>query len=239
MVAGKRQEALATMKTAFELDPKPTVDFHGELGEILFYGGQYERAIEHLEKIRYESTGYRSVLVAAYAETGQLDKARTLRDFVDADDAYDDANLRNLAFKRSIRSHYQSEDLDRLMRALAKAGVPEWPYGYQPAAETRLTNAELEKITAERTWTGQVFEGLPFVQQFLTDGRVAYRDHGSLLGGTAEIREDQLCTVFPAVMLGRESCGYVYRNVDPSADEKGDYVHVTIGNVYFFSVSPP
>ncbi|MFQ5786030.1 MAG: tetratricopeptide repeat protein, partial [Alphaproteobacteria bacterium] len=43
--AGRHSEALAAMETAFRLNPKPPPYFYGDLGWVLFWNRQYEKAI--------------------------------------------------------------------------------------------------------------------------------------------------------------------------------------------------
>jgi adenylate cyclase len=232
-VAGRHGEALVEMETAFKLDPEPTAEFHGEFGRVLFFDGQYQRAIEHLEKPLGLSPRYDTALAGAYAELGRTEKAEAVlsgpgrwRQFA------------NQAYFRTMWSHYQAEDLDHILSALDKAGLPAWPQGYQPAVDSRLDTVELEAIGAGKTWVGHSTVGGDFVRQFTNDGRVALRNQTTMLSGTVQIREGQLCIQIPSALLDRDDCGYVYRHDSGSAQEKNEYVHVTIGDVYFFSVSP-
>ena len=232
-IAGKHSEALTTMETAFRFDPKPTPDVHGEYGRLLFFDGQYQRAVKQLVKSRNISNRYDTALAAAYVELDRIPEAKAA-----LVGPFEWRPFANLAYFRILWAHYQETDLNHITRALAKAGVPEWPYRYQPAVETRLDTAGLKALTAGRTWTGHDYGGASFVQQFIGDGRVAFRDHVSLLSGTARLRDNLLCIRYPAAMLGREDCGHVYRQAGGSPQEQNEYVHVTIGEVYFFSASP-
>ncbi len=231
-ISGKHREAMAAMEIAFRLDPKPTVDFHGEYGRVLFFDRQYRRAIEQLEKARGLASRYETTLAGSYVETGRIDEAKAAMAAVRQWTPFD-----NLTRYRVLWSHYRAKDLEHIIGALAEAGVPEWPYGYQPEVETRLTAEELRKLTSDKIWMGRGFNGDEFVRQFTGDGRVAMRDRVSLLSGSVQIRNDLLCMQFAAALLARDDCGHVYRNVDGSTRDQNEYVHVTIGDIYSFSVS--
>ncbi len=64
------------------------------------------------------------------------------------------------------------------------------------------------------------------------------RDQASMLSGTVQIQDDLLCIQFPSALLERDDCGHVYRHAGGAQKEQNEYVHVTVGEFYFFSVSP-
>ena len=70
------------------------------------------------------------------------------------------------------------------------------------------------------------------------DGRIAFRGHASLLTGTFRIEGNLLCVHYPTTLAGREDCGYVYRTPEGATEGNKQYVHVSIGDIYYFSVSP-
>ena len=231
--AGRHAKALEMMQTAFRLDPKPPNYFHGELGLTLFFNRRYAEAIKHLEKTR-EAVPYDEELAMTYAELGRLDEAK-----VAVERLYENVPFANLAYYRALWAHYErKEDLEHLIGALRKADIPEWPYGYQSRVEDRLDSLALEALMSGRTWVGHDFSGAPFIQQFTDDGRIALRSRASLLSGTAQIRDDMVCIRYPAALLGREDCGYVYRNASGSPEEENEYVRVALGEIYYFSVAP-
>ncbi len=231
--AGRHAKALEMMQTAFRLDPKPPNYFHGELALALFFNRRYAEAIEHLEKTR-EAVPYDEELAMTYAELGRLDEAK-----VAVERLYENVPFANLAYYRALWAHYKrKQDLEHLIGALRKADIPEWPYGYQSRVEDRLDSFALEALMSGRTWVGHDFSGAPFIQQFTDDGRIALRSRASLLSGTAQIRDDMVCIRYPAALLGREDCGYVYRNASGSPEEENEYVRVALGEIYYFSVAP-
>ena len=234
VLAGQHAEALETMETALRLDPKPLAYFHGDMGLVLFFNRRYEEAIRHLEKTREAGVDYREELAMTYAELGRLDEAKAVVEQLHAVFPF-----ANLAYFRVLYGHYKrAEDLERVIEAFRKAGIPRWAYGYQPLLENRLDRESLEALTFGRTWTGHDSAGARFVQQFNSDGRFAFRSRASLLVGTVRLEADMLCVKFPAALLDREDCGYVYEDKGGSAENATEYVRVALGDIYYFSVAP-
>ena len=231
MLAGDHARAESLMKTAFKLNPKPPKHYDGELGIMAFFRRDYERAEKLLGEPDLEYH-YSKWLAMAKAELGKTAEARAQMDKI-----YKYIPFANLAYYRTLFGHFRrKEDLELLIAALEKAGVPEWPYGYQPLQEHQLDEKSLAGITFGRTWFGHDSRGNPFVQQFTNDGRVAFRGRASLLTGTVKLKGDLLCIEFPGAMLGREECGYVYRNPGEGSEQRIEYVRVALGDIYYFSV---
>ncbi len=234
MYAGRHGEALDAMQSAFSLDPKPPPIFHAELGRVMFFNRRYSEAVEHLETAQHAGLEWRDELAMSYAEAGKLDEANTtLRRL------YDRMPFANLTYYRTMLHNFKRrEDLEHMIQALAKAGMPTWAYGYQPTVENKLDSDALEKLTVGRTWVGRVFAGDAFIQQFNEDGRVALKSRTSLLVGTMRIHDDMVCIQIPAALLGREDCGSVYRNPGGTHEREDEYARVALGEIYFFSTEP-
>ena len=117
----------------------------------------YEKAIEPLEKAREASYFAREHLAMTYAQLGRLDDAKA-----------EISGLRpgtNLSFYRVSYAHYKrEEDRAHLLDALRKAGVPEWPFGYEGRVEDRLDGSALKTLAFGRTWVGHNHAGLQFIQ---------------------------------------------------------------------------
>ena len=232
--AGQQAEALAAMETALRLDPKPPAYFYGDLGMVLFFNRRYEEAIEQLEKTREAGVDYREELAMTYAQLGRLDEAKRM-----VENLFNMFPFANLAYFRVLYAqHKREEDLEHRIEALRKAGFPDWPYGFQPRLEDRLDRDSLEALTFGRTWEGHDAADARFVQQFNEDGRVAFRSRASLLVGTARLKDDMLCVKFPAALLNREDCGYVYRTPEDTPEGATAFVRVALGDIYYFSVTP-
>ncbi len=231
--AGRHAEALKAMETAFRLDPKPSPVSHGTMGWVLFFNRRYEEAREHLEKTR-EAIAWNEELAMTYAELGRLADAKAAMDGV-----YKDTPFANLTYYRAFYANFKrTEDLEHVINALAKAGMPTWPYGYKPGEDERLDGAAVRALALGHSWIGRDTTGARFFQQFTDDGRVALRSRGMLLTGAVQIDGDLLCIEIPGAVLGRRDCGYVYRNPQGTPQEHNEYVRVGLRAVYHFSVAP-
>jgi TolB-like protein/class 3 adenylate cyclase/tetratricopeptide (TPR) repeat protein len=232
--AGRHAEALEAMETAFRLDPKPPAYFHGDLGVVLFFNRRYGEAVGHLEKTREAGVDYREELAMTYGALGRLGEAKAVVERIT-----ETMPFANLAYYRVIYAHHKrEEDLEHRLEALRTAGVPAWAYGYQPRLEDRLNRDSLEELTFGRTWAGYDSAGAQFVQEISEDGRIAFRSRASLLVGTARLKTDMLCVKFPAALLDREDCGYVYRTPGDTPEGATEFVRVALGDIYHFSVAP-
>ncbi len=233
MLAGEHAKAESLMQSAFKLNPRPPDYYNAELGIMAFFRQDYERAQKLLGNPDLDYH-YAKWLAMAYAELGRVTEARA-----EMDKIYKNVPFANLAYYRTLFGHFRREqDLDLVIGALEKVGVPEWPYGYQPVREHQLNEKSLAEITFGRTWFGHDSQGSPFVQQFTEDGRVAFRGRASLLTGTVRLKNELLCIEFPGALLGREECGYVYRNPGGGSKQRVEYVRVALGDIYYFSVKP-
>jgi len=231
--AGEHARALGAMDTARRLDPKPSGQFYSDLGLVLFFNGQYAEALEALEKARDAGTEPWERLIMLHGQLDRPDEAHPI--FVDK--VLGRRPFASLSYYRALHAnHRQAADLDLRIAALKKAGVPDWPYGFEPPAGERLDGQSLAGLTDGRAWSGATLSGLRFFQQFTDDGRVVLRDEMSLLQGTAWLDGDRLCTDFPSSLILRKDCGYVYRNPSGSAGNQNEFVRVGLGEIFFFSL---
>jgi adenylate cyclase len=232
--AGRHPEALAAMETALRMDPNPSPQFRADLGWVLFHNHHYDRALDELEKGRDGGVDYLEFLAAVYVKLDRLPEAQaTVRKMIELGDSM------NLEFLRVQYSQYsRKEDLDQLLDALHKAGMPEWPYGYQGRPEYRLGGTEIAALTFGRTWTGRGDDDRPFVQETSANGTFAYRDTLTLITGDMSVVGNMLCQQTVAFLMGREHCGYVYRNPDGTPDTKEEYIYVSPQAIYRFSLRP-
>jgi TolB-like protein/class 3 adenylate cyclase/cytochrome c-type biogenesis protein CcmH/NrfG len=231
MFSGRPDEALAAMETALRLNPRPFSGVYGYYGAVLFMNRQYEKAIEPLEKARESSYLARQHLAMAYAQLGRLDDAK-----VEIDSLLKAVPEDCLSFYRIYYAHHKREaDRAHMIEALRKAGLPEWPFGYEGRAEDRLDGSALKTLTLGRTWIGHTSAGLQFIQEIGTDGKFAFRCTRSFFTGNASVQSDMLCRKSAANLMGRKLCGYVYRNPKGTLEENNAYVYVSPTSLMFFS----
>jgi adenylate cyclase len=228
MFSGRPAEALAAMETALRLNPRPSSGVLGYYGAVLFMNRQYEKAIEPLEKARAASYPAREHLAMTYAQLGRLDDAKA-----------EIAGLlpdTSLSWYRVSYAHYKREaDRAHMIEAFRKAGLPEWPFGYEGRTEDRLDGNEIKTLALGQTWVGHTSAGLQFIQEIGTDGKVAYRSAQSFITGNASVQGDMLCRKSAANFMGRKRCGYVYRNPGGTLEEKNEYIYVGVTALMFFS----
>ena len=243
--AGEHDEAIRTMKAALKLNPKPPSGFYRLTGFIQFMSRNYEEAENLLIKARSVSSPDPSheEMAMIYAQMGKTNQANAEVDGMLT--LWPEANL---TYYRVLYSHHKrQEDLDFRINALRKAGLPQWPYGYEGRKEDRLTHKEIEHLLFDRVWVGFRVGAEEFIRENNEDGIVGFRDPRAhpgrsrsayMLSGTATIDGDKLCYQYEEFLLGRKYCGYVFRNSKGSHREKNAYVDVNAIAVDYFTAGP-
>jgi TolB-like protein/Tfp pilus assembly protein PilF len=230
MFSGRPSEALAAMETALRLNPRPSPGVNGYYGAVLFMNHRYEKAIEPLFKAREASMLAIEYLAMTYAQLGRLDEAK-----VQVDALLKVIPGTSVSFYRVYYAHHKrEEDRVHILEGLRRAGVPEWPFGYDGRVEDRLDGSAIKTLLFGWTWIGQNPAGIQFIQEIGEDGKFAYRSVQSFITGQASVREDMLCLKSEHLM-GRECCGYVYRKPGGTRAEKNEYVYVGATTLMFFS----
>ena len=232
--SGRTEAAVLAVENALRLNPKPSLGTLLLSGIVFYSDHQYERAIKALKPaLDMVQTNEEPYLIAAYAQTEQLDLARS-----ELDRLFQVAPVTSLALTRVYYGYYKrSEDLEHLIAALSKAGMPEWPLGLEGRKEDRLSASALGELAPGRTWIGRhVATGTSFIQEMSDTGTLAYRSAQSFLAGEMSIEQDMLCQSFPSYMSGHKFCGYVYRNPTGAAETQDEYLYITADSAKFFSL---
>ena len=191
---------------------------------------QYENAIEPLFKAREASILAREYLAMTYAQLGRLDEAK-----VQVDALVKVFPSTSVSYYRVYYAHHKrEEDRVHILEGLRRAGVPEWPFGYEGRSEDRLDGSAIKTLSFGQTWIGNIHAGSQFIQEIGKDGKVAYRSEQSLVTGTASVEADMLC-LKSAYFMGRKRCGYLYRNPKGTLEEKNEYIYVRPTLLMFFS----
>jgi TolB-like protein/Tfp pilus assembly protein PilF len=241
--SGRLAEASAAMDVALRLDPKSPPAYHLIAGEILFMDGQYERAIEALEA--YNDATDSLGLCGSCQGGADLQFAMTYAELDRLDEAKLEIKLTlvrrpwwNLGYVRELYAYYKREkDLTHRLTALRKAGLPEWPLGYEGRPEDRLDGPAIKALLAAGAWFGTSRSGYGiFALKTSEDGNVQYIAPGKRWDGIGTVEDDMLCYRFPAVLMGRKVCGYLYRNPDGSPEKRNEYIAVDIFDLYHFSI---
>ena len=201
----------------------------------MFYSDhQYSRAIELL-KPAFEVVGTNEdpYLVAAYAQSGQLDLTRS-----ELDRLLQMFPVVSLALQRIFYRFYKRpEDLEHLIAGLRTAGMPEWPLGVEGHEENRVSAAAIGDLVFGRTWGGRhAVSAIPFIQEISETGTLAYQSAQSFLTGNVRVEQDMLCQRFQGYFSGRELCGHIYRNATGTAETQDEYLYITADAAKYFSL---
>jgi adenylate cyclase len=230
---GNREQAISEMEKALRFDPSPSPGFQLLAGIVFYIVGDDDRAISLMEAARDalpNAEAAREFLAAAYIEDG--DKKRSLQEKTKLLELFPESNLTYYSY---LYDYWRKEDLNLHLSRLQKAGIPEWPFGFQGEKADQVTGEQLRDLISDKTWNGKHRNGTQFVQFFDKAGNTAYRSANTNITGTVEIRGDWLCEKFAGYFLDRMVCGNVYRNRTP--EEPGaTYVHVTPQALKFFSI---
>jgi adenylate cyclase len=230
---GNHEQAISEMEKALRFDPSPSSGFQLLAGVVFYIVGDEDRAISLMEAARDalpKAEAAREFLTAAYIDDG--DKARSLQEKTKLLGLFPESNLTYYSY---LYDYWRKDDLNKHLSRLQKAGIPDWPFGFQGKRDDQVTGDQLRDLISDKTWTGKHRNGTQFVQFFDNAGNTAYRSANTNITGTVEIQGDWLCEKFPGYFLDRMVCGNVYRN--HAAEEPGaTYVHVTPQALKFFSI---
>jgi adenylate cyclase len=170
----------------------------------------------------------------AYAEIGAAEEARAQIDALHVEEPF-----LNLAYFRVVYDHHaRQEDLRRRLDALRKAGLPEWPHGFEEDPDMRLPQSALRELIEVTTWTGEdAGRQVSFIQEFGADGTAVYAAPGSLLTGSATVKGDELCERYEGFVLSRDLCGPVFQSPEATATSRHSYTYVNPTTVRYFSLA--
>ena len=232
--AGEHADAVAAVDQSLRLNPRPPTSDAIVAGLAFAMDNDHARAINVLEEARAASPlvdEVHAALAVAYVGAGRLDDAR----------ASVAATLRlgpilNIELYRMIYAHFRDErDLARVLNALRRAGLPEWPYGFRGHALARLDGPEISRLAFNHTWQGSAGDGEPALLQFSAGGQAAYRKQDQIEIGTAFVDADMLCERSETVLSGRTRCGPVYRRPAGASDAQAAYTYVNAYKLFHFS----
>ncbi|MGI9503248.1 MAG: tetratricopeptide repeat protein, partial [Geminicoccaceae bacterium] len=235
--SGELEAGVAEVDAALRLDPAPTPFFDLLAGVIYYNARNYARAIEQLEPARKalpQSEPAREYLAAAYARHG--DEAKALLEIGSLLEMFPAANL---AYYDYLYGYWLEEQRAHHLEGLRRAGIPEWPFGFEADEADRLNEVELSALIDNTTWTGRHRNGTPFMQHFDGNGNVAYQSANTFATGLAYLRADRLCQRLDGIVPNQPICGYVYRNSVSDTGRNEDYVQVSPNALQYFSLEEP
>jgi tetratricopeptide (TPR) repeat protein len=233
--SGRYADAAKEIETAMRLNPNlPSTDSL-DAGLVFILARNFDRAIATLERAQKEASSVaeiRYLLAAAYGLAGRKDDAR-----VSAAEGLRARPDSNLAAMRHGYSHISdAEALDTIIAVLRQAGVPDWPYGFNPGARAQLTGEEISRLAFGHTWQGYI-EGPAqpaAILQISQNGKAAFRSPELLLIGTVHVDHNELCEQ-SEYFLQSADCGPVFGPSNKAAGTQ--YTYVNAGIVFNFSVT--
>ena len=232
--AGHHDESLREMETVLRLNPKPPNYVHDYFGLALYMNRRYAEALSALDRQQggTPSDLNLDLVPAVNARLGRTEAARAAVDRLL--ERWPDGSL---AWYQVLFAHHaREEDRRERLEALRLAGLPEWPLGFVGDPANRLSGAAIEELTGNRTWAGERVGIGPFTQYVQADGRFIERGPDYQVTGTAVIKDDMLCLESPALLLGRQHCGPIYRNPAGAAETRDEFVHPSAYRLKRFSV---
>jgi tetratricopeptide (TPR) repeat protein len=234
--AGNHAAAAAAGEAALKLDPNlPAID-REVAGLAFLLDGNTAKAIAALERTRADAPAvgsFRITLAAAYARAQrQPDAQASIADGLRLMEGETQARWRSLSAWRIGDAHFRNPaDLALIIDSLAKAGLPEWPFGFTADERDRLNGEEIGALVLGHTLQGQLEPGRqPAMLQIGPDGKAAFRSTTRLITETIYVDRDLLCEQSEN-MFGRPDCGPVYRG--GAADGK-KYSFVNSSKVFRF-----
>ncbi|MFZ1429254.1 MAG: adenylate/guanylate cyclase domain-containing protein [Geminicoccaceae bacterium] len=232
--SGEHAEAAAAVDRSLRIDPMPPTSDAIVAGLAFSLNGDHGRAIEVLERARTTAPlvdEVHAALAVVYAAAGRIDDARAA-----IEETLRLGPILNVELYRIIYAHFRYRlDLERILDALRRAGLPEWPYGFRGDEAARLDGGEITRLAFGHTWEGQAGRGGPALLQFTAGGQAAYREQAQIELGVAFVKDDMLCERSETVLSGRTRCGPVYRQPQRSGAADTRYTYVNAFKLFHFS----
>lgn len=232
--AGKVGAGLTEIELALQMNPKPR-NYDGYMtGWVYFMNRQYERALEFHHAVVERNPKYwqaHNGIIVASAQLDQLEEARKLADIrVKGWSAF---SWQALALHRQ---HWEQGIFDHWLGAIKKAGIPEWPFGFEGDETNRLTGSEIAELMLGHRLEGKTRTGGKFSQNNNPDGKWIWKIGNFEITGNGRVEGDLWCIKVDEGLPEREYCVPIYRNPSGSRDERNEYVRPDVYDIHQFSV---
>ncbi len=190
---GMHDGALEAVKRALLLSPRPDTEFWPEMAQEFAYLRKGDRAIYLVKRAReVGADNFETAFEMIRALVARGDVAASKNEIAHITERWPSVNLNR---SRLWFQHYRDPEWDaRLIAPLAKAGIPEWPYGVKIDETKRVGRKELERLF-----------------------KPPHIIHGATFTVTG-LKDDLLCVNRSWIAMGRSYCAPVYR--DPEFMEK-------------------
>jgi adenylate cyclase len=240
---GRPKEALTYLDAAARVDPNSWMDYRRYQAGLAEFGqGKFEDAVRTIEEMDFESRDpwpkfyALQILVSANAHLGRKEAAATALEkfrkvMVERQD-----HAPNLLTTQDYMVFKNTDDTERLLAGLTKAGVADLPplaaAGMNP--DDRLTGEEVKSLLFGHDIRGKMTlpKFLPMERAISPDGAVREIVGGETRAGTAWVQGNFICKSFPGELT---SCGAVFRNPFGSPERGDEYKAVHCWTQYEFS----
>ena len=148
LASDQMPQALEEMEQAIALAPRPDPDLLRRFGMFFEMANQPDRAITYILMARAQSGNLADAITAAatYAKLDDLDKARQEIERLRESWPWMSRSFRELAWRHIKTPGLLQANLD----ALARAGMPYWPFDFSWDEKLRLSTSELEQMFLSR-----------------------------------------------------------------------------------------
>ncbi|HEV7317710.1 MAG TPA: adenylate/guanylate cyclase domain-containing protein [Ensifer sp.] len=241
---GKPSEALGYLDAAARVDPNSWVDYRRyETALAKFTEGDFEAAIETIETMNFNSPDpwpkfyAQQILVSAYGHLGRTDEAASALAKLKTTLADRYLGQPNQLLTQDYMVFKNTEDIERLLAGLTKAGVPELP-GFASgglAPGDRLSGAEIKELLFGSRIRGRTAfpKSEPIEQTIASDGTLTQTIGTRSRQGTAWVQGNFFCKSFPGEL---SSCGAMFRNAFRTPGREDMYRAVHCWQQYEFAV---
>ncbi|MCH8106693.1 MAG: winged helix-turn-helix domain-containing protein, partial [Proteobacteria bacterium] len=154
---GAHQEALQSINNAINQYSAPPATYIRSRAYIYFFLGQFENALKDIKSVPdIRNSTYISILIY-----GAMNDRKAAKPYVDASlnwyamDNQEYYRINYSAFRRP-------QDIELVIDSANKAGVPRYPYGYDPGESNLLDNTSISELTRKGLWRGKTQNGLEF-----------------------------------------------------------------------------
>jgi adenylate cyclase len=158
-------------EAALRINPKPDPYESFDAGWVYFFNRRYDCAIRYFANTRDRAPksflGYLGLAVS-YAELGQIEEAKSaVGSLLEILPPY------SISLRFVSAQHWRKTLYDHWHGALRKAGLPDWPYGFEGEENGRLKGSEIRSPLLGRRITGRCRNGAEFDWHIAV--RLAYR----------------------------------------------------------------
>ncbi len=237
-MAGEPLAANAALEEAHRLEPHPAVAMKLYIGWTWLNLRRYGDIVALLSEARREQPALNPVWVSvplAVSHAYLNQPAQAASEIEKARKAFPAISR---SYYRTFLSHYRrADDITHVLEGLRRAGLPEWPFGFNGHDDERLTGSEIAALLFDHRISGKNRSGTAFEMAFAKDGRWTWHGGDFAFSGNSRIENDRLCLRSAELMRGRDYCHPYYRNPQGRAELHNEYVYASIFDVAEFSVA--